>query len=217
MHEEAEAMEEIYASFLEHAMALMDSIRADFDGTVAWESSKPAAPTPINIQPSTKYEQILKPGGGAVGTVGGFWAGAKLGAAIGTSFGPVGSGIGGVIGGIVGGILGGILGGAAGEKSKDYATGQRAESAEPVVFDAIERFTRETRNHLFACIRELREAAEKQMDGWLEAQKKRYEKEREDCLAISKMNKDQKVAALASLEEDQTALTAWQDRLARRY
>jgi len=151
---QADALDDLMCEYQERLSTMHAKLAGIFEDLQCPIPNKPASLAAISVEAARKVETIIPLATGTVSGIGagaaGGWAGLKIGAAIGASGGPIGLAIGGAAGGIAGAIVGGWLG----SKAKNKVTEVRAGNNEPVVFEAIDSFTRGTSSQLETATRE---------------------------------------------------------------
>lgn len=224
--EQATALDELYGNFMDETLALNEKLKARFDTIQAWTSKRPDSLKGVDLAERKKWEHWLEPSASSLGNLAGLAAGAssmgaaagasaaaKAGALLGTTLAPgVGTAIGFVGGLIIGAVAGWLLKKGA-KVVRENVTKARAQEAEPVVFDAIDSFTRETRALLRKDLRDLRTAIVEGLDAWTAAQKTRFEQDRDQKIAIANMSGADKEALRAQVAKDLAMLDGWLQRL----
>lgn len=162
---------------------------------------------------STKWEGLLKPVASAGGGVAGMMGGAELGTTIGLAVGgPAGAAVGAVVGGLIGGLFGGLAGSWAGSQSKDLVTEQRARSAEPEVFAAIDLFLREKSGELQSLADSFCGQLQEQLGAWLVAEVATHDAQRQQSMRTLAQTDDERARSAEALQADMTLLTTLQAR-----
>jgi len=181
---------------------LDDELRELYSTTGRWQFSVEAGQKAIGIPHKRKIEVLLEPVGGVAGSLAGsaagFWAGVKIGTAVGFSGGPAGA--------VVGCVAGGFLGAWIGIESKKGIVRLRADQAAESIKKSVGQFVEETRKVLDRQTADSANRQAEQLRQWMDAQRVRYETQRDIRLSDLANSLDDRTAAVTLLRDAQSTL-----------